>query len=411
MGIGDFRGVFTDFNFGNDIALFVFHSGQFIYTAKDRLASGRNQPLADAEDVNLSPLPQKTLNDIFVQGVGRGNLALRPAGIIQHFPGFLRQVGHITGVQTNAALGKTSGLQHLVEGTNGIGNTAFQGIVGIHQQGGVIGVDLTVGLERLILGGEHLDPGMSHGTAGRHTEELVGNRTGRSLAAADVGCSGTHNSTVGTLGPAGAKLQHSPSLGGTDHTVCLGGNEALVVQCQQQIRLNKLCLNGRSPDRQHGFLGENRRAFGDSINIAGELEVRQILQEILLEEIPAAEVCNVLLGKMQVLNVLHHLLETCGNGKAAAIRNSTEEDVKISNLILIAVSKIPVAHGQFIEIAEHRHIEVAFIRHSKTLFRESYLYYISRLFICKPLQTLTFLGDFVKIVANKEVVQYGNANR
>lgn len=59
------------------------------------------------------------------------------------------------------------GLQHLIKGPDGIRHTGLEHIVGIHQQRGIVGIDLAVGLECLILAVEHLDPGMGHGaTAG-----------------------------------------------------------------------------------------------------------------------------------------------------------------------------------------------------------------------------------------------------
>ena len=65
-------------------------------------------------------------------------------------------------------------------------------IIGVHQQRGVVGVDLAVGLEGLILTVEHLDPGVGHGAAGGHAVQLVGDGAGGSGTAADVGLSLIH---------------------------------------------------------------------------------------------------------------------------------------------------------------------------------------------------------------------------
>ena len=53
-----------------------------------------------------------------------------------------------------------------------------------------MGVRLAIRLERLILGIEHLDPGMGHGAAGVDAEQLIGHSAGRTVTAADIGGSG-----------------------------------------------------------------------------------------------------------------------------------------------------------------------------------------------------------------------------
>ena len=68
---------------------------------------------------------------------------------------------------------------------------------------------------------------------------------------------GAVNGAAGPLGPAGAKLQHRPSPGRPDDSIGLGGNEALVVDGQQQIGLQQLALDGGRPDGQNGLIGKD----------------------------------------------------------------------------------------------------------------------------------------------------------
>ena len=91
------------------------------------------------------------------------------------------------------------------------------------------------------------------------------------------------------------------------------------------------------------------------------MEILQIVQEALVKDAAAAEIGEVVLRKMQIADILDHLLQTCRNGKAAAVRNIAEEDVKIADLIRLPVHKVAVAHGQLVKIAEHGQIEF-FIR-------------------------------------------------
>ena len=74
-----------------------------------------------------------------------------------------------------------------LEDFDGIGNTAFQHIEGIHQQAGIFRIDAAIRTEGLQFRIEHLHPGMGHGTAGPHAVELVGDGAGGAVAAADIG--------------------------------------------------------------------------------------------------------------------------------------------------------------------------------------------------------------------------------
>ena len=232
----------------------------------------------------------------------------------------------------------------------------MQGVIGVHQQHSVGGINFAVGLEGIKLAVEHLHPGMGHGASGVHAVQLVGDGAGGAVAAADIGCSGTQNGGIRSLGPAGAEFQHRPALGGTDHPVGLGGDEALMVDAQKQERLNQLGLDGRGPDRDDRLLGEDRRSLRHGPDVAGEAEIGQILQEFLAEQVPATEIFNVLRVKMQVPDIPDNLLQTRRNGKAAAVGTLTEEHIEIADAVLVAPLKVAVAHGQLIEVAEHGEI-------------------------------------------------------
>ena len=126
-----------------------------------------------------------------------------------------------------------------------------------------------------------------------------------------------------------------------------------MVQGQQHIGLHQLRLNGRGADGQDRLAGEHGSSLGHCVNIAGEMEVPEIGQEVLIEDLLSPQEFDILIVKVQLLNVLHHLLQACRNGKAAAIWNIPEENVKIGDLLAKALFEIAVAHGQLIKIAEH----------------------------------------------------------
>ena len=194
---------------------------------------------------------------------------------------------------------------------------------------------------------------MSHCAACIDTEKLIGNSAGCAGATANISSTGTQNGSIRTLCSAGTKFQHLPACGGANHTICLGGDQALVVNRQQNEGFDQLCLNGRCPNGHNGFLGENRRTFRNCPNVTGELKVCQILQEFFCKDIPVAKVSNIFGSKMQLLNVIYDLFQTGGNGEATPVRTLPEEYIKVADSVLVAIFKIAISHGQFIEVTEH----------------------------------------------------------
>ena len=247
--------------------------------------------------------------------------------------------------------------QHLVERADGVRHAGLQAVVGIHEQGGVIGVRLAVGAEGVELGVEHLHPGVRHRAAGVHAVYLVRDRAGGAGAAADVGSARAEDRTVRALCAAGAELEHRAPVRRAADAAGLRGDQALVVDLQQQIRLHELRLNGGCAHRDERLTREHGRALRHGPDVAGEAEVFQVVQKCLAEQLPAAQIGNVLVGEVQVLDVVDDLLETGGDGVAAVVRHAAEEHIKIRDAVLHAVLKITVAHRQLIEIAEHGHVE------------------------------------------------------
>ena len=100
--------------------------------------------------------------------------------------------------------------------------------------------------------------------------------------------------------------------------------------------------------------------------VAGEAEVPQIVQEFLAEQVSPAEIGDILLGEVQVLDVVDQLLQTCRDGEAAAIGHLAEKHVEIGDALLAAGLKVAVAHGQLIEVTEHGHVQLFLSFHSYT---------------------------------------------
>ena len=147
-----------------------------------------------------------------------------------------------------------------------------------------------------------------------------------------------------------------------------------MVDGQQRERLDKLGLDGRGAHHHQRLLGEHRRALRDSVDIAGEAEVPEIVQKFLAEQVPAPQIGDVLLREVQVFDVVDELLQPRRDGKAAAVRHLAEEHVEIDDAVLVPSLEIPVAHGQFVEVTEHGHVQLFLSFHPsylKSIFAHS----------------------------------------
>ena len=126
-----------------------------------------------------------------------------------------------------------------------------------------------------------------------------------------------------------------------------------MIDGKQKISFDKLRLCRRGTHRQKRFPRENRCALGNCPNIARETERAQALQKSLVKLTFCAQICNILLGKGKIFNIVNDLIQTGCNREAAAVRNLTEENIKICDLFTLARGKIAVCHSQLIKIAQH----------------------------------------------------------
>ena len=93
----------------------------------------------------------------------------------------------------------------------------------------------------------------------------------------------------------------------------------------------------------------------------------QIFQEFFAEQILAAQIFDVLIRKLQALQVVNQLIQAGHNGIAAAIRYSPEEHVKICDIVRHVGLKISMGHGNFIKVSQHSQIQFLIHRFASVL--------------------------------------------
>ena len=139
-----------------------------------------------------------------------------------------------------------------------------------------------------------------------------------------------------------------------------------MVHREQSKGLDELGLDSRSPDGYQRLTGKHRRTLGNGIDVAGKSKILQIGQKLLVKEIPAPEIVDVLLGEMEVFNIVDELIQARSDGEAAAVRHSAEKHIEIGDAILVAVFEISITHGQLIKITEHGHVQLFLRFHPHT---------------------------------------------
>ena len=140
-----------------------------------------------------------------------------------------------------------------------------------------------------------------------------------------------------------------------------------MVEGDQQQGLDQLALDGGAFHGDDGLLREDGRALFNGPHVAVEGEVAQIVQELFVEHVSAAQILNVRLGEGQVVNGLDELGQAGHDGIAAAVRHLAEEHIEDTDLVLIALFQVAGRHGQLIKV--HHGRQVAFyVQHCCTSF-------------------------------------------
>ena len=83
---------------------------------------------------------------------------------------------------------------------------------------------------------------------------------------------------------------------------------------------------------------------------------------------------------MQILNIINDLLQTGSNRKSTIIGTLAEKNVKVANSVLVSVTEVTVTHCQFVEVTEHRQIQLFIYSHTAHLVK------FDKTIICQQVQ-------------------------
>ena len=108
---------------------------------------------------------------------------------------------------------------------------------------------------------------------------------------------------------------------------------------------------------------KDRAAFWHCPDVAFEFEIAQIFEKAFVEKLLAAQEFDVLVGEVEVVEIIDQLLEPGHDDEAAFIRDLAEKHIKIYNLVFQTVDEIPVPHGDLIKVCQERQVTLVHNRH------------------------------------------------
>ena len=139
-----------------------------------------------------------------------------------------------------------------------------------------------------------------------------------------------------------------------------------MVELHQNERFDKLCLDQRSLYYHDRLVREYRVAFRYCPYVTCEFEIQQELQEFFTEAVLASQILRIFFGEAETLHVCDDLLQSCHDGKSAAVRNASEEHIEACFRVFNVRVEVTVCHRDLIEIRQHRKIVV--VKHFALLF-------------------------------------------
>ena len=210
------------------------------------------------------------------------------------------EVGEVAGVEADADR-LVPGAPEPLERGDGVRQATAEGVDGVDEEQGVVGVDVGVGIERRPLalpqGDEQLDHRVGVGP-GRDPPEAVGDGTvGRRVGATDERRPGRR---IGPLrgGAAHPELEHGPALRGLGDAGRLGGDERGEVELVEQRGLQHLGGGQRSFDGGDRGVGVHDTTLRHRVDAQGtEVEVGEPGAERVVEQALAATAAMAAQGR------------------------------------------------------------------------------------------------------------------
>ncbi len=129
------------------------------------------------------------------------------------------------------------------------------------------------------------------------------------------------------------------------------GDQRLQVDDVEQAALGELRLRQRRGDAQDRLVGEEHGALRHGVDVAGEPEAAQTLEQAGGESALARQPFDLGLGERQRLEEVERLLQSCGDEEVALRRQLAHEQLEHGRFVHAPV-EVGLHHRELVEIGE-----------------------------------------------------------
>ena len=230
----------------------------------------------------------------------------------------------------------------------------MQRIVGVHEQQAARREQLRVFAERFQLRRERHHPAVRVRAHDRNIVHLAGQHVARSVAAADDRGARAVNAGVRSLRAAKTEFHHDAALRRLNDAAGFRGDQRLVIDDRKQRGFHQLRFKNRRDHAHQRLAREHDRALRNRLHVAVEFERSQLREKILVEKVLTAQVFDVVVAEMQVVEVIQQLFHARHDRVMRRFGLAAIEHIERRNLVAHSAFVIAVHHGRLIEVRHHR---------------------------------------------------------
>jgi hypothetical protein len=224
-------------------------------------------------------------------------------------------------------------------------------VVGVDQQHDVVRLRVGEVLERRDLVAVRLHERVRHGAEHRDPELAAGLDGRRPGEAGEIARACRQQRRLRAVRAPQPEIDEQP-IGSSQHAARrLAGDQRTVVQQVHHPALDQLRLADRRDDAQDRLVGEKHGAFRHRVDVAGETQVCQGIDELAAEASAGGQPCEFVGGEVQVREVIDHLGNAGGDEEPPLRRQLAHEELErgdTGHLLLV----VRLQHRQLVQIGE-----------------------------------------------------------
>src|SRR6516164_4560330 len=192
---------------------------------------------------------------------------------------------------------------------------------------------------------------MRHGAEGWDAEIVLGQSCSCAGKASDIARARGHQPCFSAMRAAQAEIDQQLAGRGKHQARRLGCDEGLEVQDVDDPRFGQLRLRHRRRDAQDGLVGEKDTPFRYGMHVAAEAEIRELVEQPLLEASCAGEPIDLLGAETEIFEEIERLFEA-GDYQEASLRRQFAYKKFEDSSLRVTMIQVCLDHIELIKIRE-----------------------------------------------------------